>query len=236
MESKKGSEFFFDYVHLLYYKCHKINLNRGGSYIDSPDWIKNKKVTVNPINKKDNTCCQYAVTIALNHGEIKNDLQILTKVKSSISIYNWKGINYPTKKDDWKKSEKNNVTIALNVLYFKKEKIYPKNVSKHNSNCEKQIIILMIPNGEGWHYLAVKKLSPLLRGITSKHHSAFYCMNCLHSCSTEYKRESHKKVCENKDFRNAKMPSEDTKILESLINIKNLTKHHLLLFMQILNV
>ena len=41
--SIKGSEFVFDYVHLLYYKCHKINPNRGGSYIDSPDWIKSKK-------------------------------------------------------------------------------------------------------------------------------------------------------------------------------------------------
>ena len=41
---KKGSEFVFDFVHLLYYKCHKINLSCGGSYIDSPDWIKNKKI------------------------------------------------------------------------------------------------------------------------------------------------------------------------------------------------
>ena len=37
LESMKGSEFVFDYVHLLYYKCHKINPNRGGSYVDSPD-------------------------------------------------------------------------------------------------------------------------------------------------------------------------------------------------------
>ena len=39
----KGSELVLDYVHLLYYECHKINPNRGGSYIDSPHWIKNKK-------------------------------------------------------------------------------------------------------------------------------------------------------------------------------------------------
>ena len=50
----KGSEFLFHYVHLLCYKCHKINLNHGGSYIDSPEWIKNKKLSTNPINKKDN--------------------------------------------------------------------------------------------------------------------------------------------------------------------------------------
>ena len=42
LESIKGSEFVFDYVHLLYYKCHKLNLNAGGSYIDSPYWISNK--------------------------------------------------------------------------------------------------------------------------------------------------------------------------------------------------
>ena len=47
----KGSRFVFDYVHLLYYKCHKINPNRAGSYIDSPDWIKNKKAKINSINK-----------------------------------------------------------------------------------------------------------------------------------------------------------------------------------------
>ena len=52
LESMKGSECVFDYVHLLYYKCHKINPNCGGSYIDSPDFIKNKKSTINPINKK----------------------------------------------------------------------------------------------------------------------------------------------------------------------------------------
>ena len=43
LESMKGSEFVFDYVHLLYYKCYKINPNRGESYIDSPDWIKKQQ-------------------------------------------------------------------------------------------------------------------------------------------------------------------------------------------------
>ena len=47
----KGSEFIFDYVNLLYYQCHKINLICSGSYIDSPDWIKTKKATIHPINR-----------------------------------------------------------------------------------------------------------------------------------------------------------------------------------------
>ena len=56
----KGSNFVFDCVHLLYYKCHKINSNRGGLNIISRDWIKNKKRTkkasINPINKSYNKC------------------------------------------------------------------------------------------------------------------------------------------------------------------------------------
>ena len=71
----------------------------------------------------------------------------------------------------------------------------------------------MIPNREGWPYLTVKRLSALLRGIMSKHHSDFCCLNCLYSFRTKNKRELHKKVCENKDFCNVVMPSEDTKIL-----------------------
>ena len=67
----KGSELVFKYVQLLIYKCYKINLNRSGSYIDSPDWIKIKKATINPINKKDKKCFKYAVTVVLNYEEIK---------------------------------------------------------------------------------------------------------------------------------------------------------------------
>ena len=71
----KDSEFVFDYVHLLYCKCHKVNPNRGGSCIDSPDWIKNKKKTKrNPINKNDNKCLQYAITVLI-HEEIKKEEQ-----------------------------------------------------------------------------------------------------------------------------------------------------------------
>ena len=45
--SVRGSRFIFDGVSLLYYKCHKINFKRGGSYIETPDWIKKKKATIN---------------------------------------------------------------------------------------------------------------------------------------------------------------------------------------------
>ena len=112
------------------------------------------------------------------------------------------GTSYPSKIDDWKTFEKNNPTIALNILYTKEKEIFPVYISKIDSNCEKQIILLMTPNEEkeGWHYFAVKKLPTLLRGITLKHHGNFYCLHCFHSLRTENKLKSHEKTCKNKDF------------------------------------
>ena len=69
----------------------------------------------------------------------------MTKIKPFMNKYKWEGTNFPSQKDDWKKFDKKNVTIALNVLYAKKEKIYPAYASKNYSNREKQVIRLMIP-------------------------------------------------------------------------------------------
>ena len=120
-----------------------------GIIIDSPDWIKNKKATISPINQKDNNCFQYGVTIVLNCDKIGKNSEIIIKIESFIINYNWEKTNFPSVKDDWKKVRKNNIIITLNVLDAKKEKPYPVYVSKHNSNLEEQIILLMIPKGEG---------------------------------------------------------------------------------------
>ena len=58
----RGSEFAYDSVDALYYNLNKVSLSRGGSYIDYPKWLKNKKATINPKNK-DDKCFQYALTV-----------------------------------------------------------------------------------------------------------------------------------------------------------------------------
>ena len=98
---------------------------------------------------------------------------------------------------------------------LKKEKnIYLAYVSKCNSNCEKQVILLMNSNREKWYYLAVKTFSTLLWGITLKNNSNFYYLNCLYSFRTKSKPQPHKRVCKIKNFCNLIMLSEDTKLLE----------------------
>ena len=156
----RGSEFDFDGVNFLYYDFNKTSINRGGSYIDSPNWLKDKKSTINP--------------------------QRVSKIKPFIEKYNWEDIDFPSTSKDWKKFECNN-EVALNILYV------PYNTKKNLTQI-KQIILLMTSVGQKWHYLVVKNLSELLRGITSNHKEDFYCLNCFHSYRTENKLESHKNM------------------------------------------
>ena len=96
-ESMKKSDFVFDSVDVLFYELHKISLNRGVSYIDSPKWLKNKNVTINPKND-DNKCFRYALTVALNYQKTKNNSERITKIIPFIDQYNWKEINFPSKR------------------------------------------------------------------------------------------------------------------------------------------
>ena len=99
------------------------------------------------------------------------------------------------KKEDWKKFEPNNKSIALNILFllYNAENIRLAYKSKHNFKHENLVILLMITDGKKWHYLFVKKLSVLLRGITSNHFGDFYCLNCFHSYSRENKLKKDEK-------------------------------------------
>ena len=132
----------------------------------------------------------------MNNEEIGKHSQRITNIKPFVNKYNWEGTNFPSERDNWKNFIKNSVTIALNVLYAKK-KLYSAYVSKHNSKREKQVIVVMIQNGKRRHYLELKKLSALLRGIASTCVGDFCCLNCLHSFRTKIKLVSHKNVSEN---------------------------------------
>ena len=95
--------------------------------------------------------------------------------------------------------EKNNLTIALNVLYKKEEEKCPASVyldiSNHNSTCEKKNSVNDSTQRKKRMALSrSKKLSTLLRGITSKHHGNFYYLNCLHFFRTGNKLAFHEKM------------------------------------------
>ena len=134
------------------------------------------------------------MTVALNYERIRKNPQRIAKNKSFIDQYNWDGIDFPSHSKNWKNFKSNNKSIALNILYVphNTEKIIHAYKSKHNLNGKIQVILLMITDCKKWHYLAMKNLSALLKGITSKHVGDFDCLNCFHAYTTKNSLEKHK--------------------------------------------
>ena len=141
-----------------------ILLQKSKLELYSSEQLRSKKES---ITIEDN-CFQNALNNALDYQRIKNDPQEISKLKPYINQYNWKDIKFPSDKEDWKKFEQNNKEITLNVSFVpqNKKEIRPAYISKYNYKGKKQVILLMITDdGERWHYLAVRSLCALLRGI-----------------------------------------------------------------------
>ena len=156
-ESMRGSEFIFDSVNLLYYYLNKTSLNRGKLYIDSPKWQ-----TVNP--KNNDKCFQCNSTVALNHQNIKNNPERISKIKPFSDKYNWKEIEFPSYKKDWKTFELNNKSIALNIYYIplNAKEIRHAYMPKYNLERESRVILFMITDGKKMALSCCKKLACII--------------------------------------------------------------------------
>ena len=134
---------------------------------------------MNPQNN-DNKCFQYSITLALYHQQIKNFFRT-RKIKPFVNNLNWNNISFSPQQQDYKTFEINNKPIALNILCIPNntEKISHVYKSEFNKTIEKQVILLLITDGQKQHYTAVKNLNSSLRtgiGCSEK-----YCLNCFKS-------------------------------------------------------
>ena len=109
--NERGSGFTRDSVGLLYYHFQRIDIRRAESCIMSPDWIANKKATINLKNEKDNACFKWSIIAGLNYNKIREkELKKLLKfrrVDTDFSSY----------QRDWEEFERENTSIALNILF-----------------------------------------------------------------------------------------------------------------------
>ena len=143
--------------------------------------------------------------------------------------YNWEGIEFLAGIKDWKIFEKNNETITLNILQVPHNEIRISHAYKSECNRKRknQVVLLMITDGEKWHYIALKSeptddgfnrptksLPKLFRGITSNHDGDFYCLNCLHSFRTDNALKRHEMLCGNNDYCRVEMPTQFNKTLK----------------------
>ena len=168
------------------------------------EWLRSKKEAI--INGGNGF--QNALNDALDYQKNKRDPQKTLKIEPYISKQNWEGIEFPSDAKDSEKFEQNNKTIALNILFvpYNTKTIRVAYKSEYNHKCKNQVILLMITDGNKWHYIAVSKLSALLKGKSSNHIGDFYCLNCFNSYSTENALKEHEQICNKHDRCRKEMP------------------------------
>ena len=110
--NERGTGFTHESVGLLYYYFQKIDIIRAESYIASPDWIVNKKATINPKDEKDNECFKWSIIAELDYNKtnekVLKKLIKFRKIDADFSLY----------QIDWEKFEQENTLIALNILFL----------------------------------------------------------------------------------------------------------------------
>ena len=172
----------------------------GGSYIELPTELKNKKAIIN-IKNEDNQCFKWVVTRALNMKKKNNERMDEELIKKSEEL-NWGGMEFPVKLKKIDKFEKNNPTISINVFGYEDEKPYPLRISPFidRTHC---VDLLFITNKDTDHYCLIKSLSRLLSTQTSKgKRKQHYCRNCLQGYDQEEKLQNHQRYCyENAPLR-----------------------------------
>ena len=214
MICRTDSSYVFESIEGFSIHFYKIEFRRASSYIPTPYWIDVKKAVVNPKSKNDNFCFVYATTIAIYHKEIgKNPDRISSKLLEHAYKLDWNGIDFPASTPDYKRFEKFNEDIALNILYVpfadederEFDDVRPEYISKFNFTGKIQVVLLKISDGDKWHFLAlkskkeensdcvkpIKSFSRLMRDISSNSYENYYCFGCFQSFRCNSTLEKH---------------------------------------------
>ena len=235
--SRESSSFVYESVEECNIHFHKIDLRRGASFIDTPEWLENKKATINPQNTNNAYCFMYAIAIALFHEALDNNRgRISKKLIEYFNALNLHDIDFPATYDDYALFEILNDVVALNILYvpLNEANISPEYISKCNFDKKHQVVLVKIGDNEGkWHFLALpsnldkdgfrrpkKRISRLFEGISSKSHGDFYCYGCLHSFRTEIALKNHVDLCKNNKFAKIELPNKkkSSKSIRQVLN------------------
>ena len=209
VENAEGSGWSLLFIESLV--LHTVNWDplNAGSYMELPEYLKNKKAIINMKNK-DNECFKWCVLRALNpknnHPE-RVDKDLINKQNT----LNMKGIQYPVSLRDIDRFEKLNLNISITVLgYDEKEKVYPLRVSKY-TGCEHDITLMLIKDEENAHYCLVNNISALLATQINNHKGArHFCLRCLNSFKTKKSLDDHKEYCYNNECVKTIMPEPGT--------------------------
>ena len=186
-----NSRFVFDEFLYLDVNFHQLNLTRGSSYLQLPDWLGRKKAIVNPHNN-DEECFKWSVITAENAG--MKDPQRVSNLGKFTDNYDYSGLEFPVSIKDIGKFETRN-NISVNVMAVEGRDIY---ILRKGRRMGREINLLMVYEDGIWHYTAIKSLSRLLSSKNSNtKRKQHFCMNCLQGFMQESSRDQHQVYCED---------------------------------------
>lgn len=198
---------------------------RGKSYIISPEWIRDKKCAIN-VQNKDDKCFMWSVLAGLyapdrNKERVSN---YQTKVRNGrnlardedgrvvvepIGDLNWEGINFPPDKKDYKRFEKINPDVSLNIFMAGNKADSIAIIYKTTRERGRHVDLAIINNPNNSHFITITNFTSFASLITRGHGGeCFACKTCLQSFKSEKKYLKHKEDCDLKDPMRIRMPEE----------------------------
>ena len=216
--AEKGSNWTFKEVVKLEIHTIEFNPTKGSSYIDLPDWIKNKKAIIN-IKNKDEKCFLWCILRYLHPKE--RDEQIISDLKKYEFSLNTKGITFPIKLKDISKFEKLNPNLpGINVFYADDNMII-HHLRSAERDCKNTIDLFFYEEDGVSHYTLIKNFLRLIRSQKTRSNNGkiFICKRCFCHFTKEELLDKHIEYCSNNATVIVEMPKPNT-----MLDFKNYYK------------
>ena len=167
---------------------------KGSSYVELPEWIKNKKAVVNILNTTDNECFKWCITRAI-HPIGKNQNLITGKLREQSKIFDWTGVNFPTSFEDMSRFEKNN-GISVKVLGSDEGEKEITHLRNGNGRHKLAVTPLLF---EG-HFCLVRNVSRLVSRQQTCDNAAYFCDYCSFTNRKKDEVLKHQELCTGEVF------------------------------------
>ena len=193
---------------------------RGGSYMELPTKLKNKKAILNIQNRRDNECLRWSIRAALFPAP-RGRNPIRPSSYPTEDGLNFRGIDFPTPVSQIDRLERQNTNPAINVFGWENGHVVVHRISEKSGETPR-INLMLTKQGENTHYSLVKRLSALLFDQSKNSNSKHFCERCLHGYSRRELLERHKPECKGllENPTRTEMPKEG----ENKMDFKNFFK------------
>ena len=194
----QGSGWAVTRVLCLYVNIAKYTPLKGSSYIDLPDYLKNKKAIVN-VKNQDNKCLEWALLSSLYPTH--DNPQRVTKYKDHEKELNFADIEFPVTLKDIPNVERLN-GLSINVFgYSKQAGIHPLYLTKdHTRDPINLLLITKVEDGKTKsHYCWIKDFNRLCFEQNKHHGKTFFCTRCITPHCSERTLKEHQIYCRGVD-------------------------------------